>query len=208
MGLISKISRARYLLSIIRNQYWGLLNIPKVENIERHLSKYDATSLGVNEACTLDIGCGLNPKNPFNARHVFGIDIRSNENNIKSADLALEPIPFPDSTFDYITAHDFIEHIPRVIYAPTLRFAFVELMNEIWRTLKPNGIFLSRTPIYPFEAAFRDPTHVNMITHETYPLYFSKDSCMAAMYGFRGSFVILEQAIKSHYLISMLKKVE
>jgi SAM-dependent methyltransferase len=96
---------------------------------------------------TLDLGCGLKPRNPFNADELFGIDIRPNENqNIKVADLAIEAIPFPDDHFDYVSAYDFIEHIPRVIYNPNRRFSFIELMNEIYRVLKMGGTFASFTP--------------------------------------------------------------
>lgn len=45
-------------------------------------------------------------------------------------------------------------------------------MNEVHRVLKPNGIFLHQTPAYPSTVAFRDPTHVNIITEETIPHYF------------------------------------
>ena len=66
---------------------------------------------------TLDLGCGQNPRNPFYADEVFGVDIvKSNQKNILLADLVIEKIPFPDSTFDFVTAYDFIEHIPRLLY--------------------------------------------------------------------------------------------
>jgi len=29
---------------------------------------------------TLDLGCGVNPRNPFNADELFGVDIRPNNN--------------------------------------------------------------------------------------------------------------------------------
>ena len=122
---------------------------------------------------TLDLGCGDNPKNPFNASNVYGVDIREDlENGIRCADLAIEKIPYEDEFFDYVTAFEFIEHIPRVVYSPKRRNSFVELMNEIYRVLKPGGLFLSSTPGYPHGVAFRDPTHVNFITNETFPLYF------------------------------------
>ena len=69
---------------------------------------------------TLDLGCGPNPKNPFNAQEVYGVDIRDGlGSNIYSADLVIEAIPFKDATFEFITAYHFIEHIPRIIYALT-----------------------------------------------------------------------------------------
>ena len=162
---------------------------------------------------SLDLGCGLRPKNPYNAHEVFGIDIREDApNNILSADLAIEDIPFPDSYFDYITAFDFIEHIPRVIYHPKKRNSFVMLMNEIYRVLKPSGIFFSSTPGFPKAAAFRDPTHINFITDETFSLYFGdayqrEQFAWASMYGFNGAFNVLNQYWNNASLISILKKV-
>ena len=159
---------------------------------------------------TLDLGCGESPKNPFNCTQVYGIDIRENvSENIKSADLAIEPIPFADESFDYVTAFDFIEHVPRVIYMPERRFCFVELMNEIYRVLKPGGIFMSMTPAFPKAPAWRDPTHVNIITTETFPMYFDDTSRLAAMYGFNGYFRILNQGWYSNkiHLVTNMRKV-
>jgi SAM-dependent methyltransferase len=139
---------------------------------------------------TLDLGCGPFPKNPFQAEQVYGVDIFEDKNkSIMRADLFKEPIPFPDNSFDFLTAFDFIEHVPRVIYCPDLRFSFVKLMDEIYRVLKPKGKFLSFTPGYPWNGAFTDPTHVNFITLDTFPVYFGVNP-LARMYGFKGSFEI------------------
>lgn len=157
---------------------------------------------------SLDLGCGLQPKNPFNADEVFGIDVRDDiPANIRSADLAVEPIPFDDNLFDYVSAHDFLEHIPRVLYAPARRNAFVELMNEIYRVLRVDGLFLSLTPAYPHAPAFQDPTHVNIITFETFPLYFDDVNRWASMYGFNGAFKITFQEWRGAHLLSVMKKV-
>jgi hypothetical protein len=79
-------------------------------------------------------------------------------------------------------------------------------MNEIWRALKPNGYFLSYTPIYPYSEAFRDPTHVNILTHETMSLYFDDKNQFAKMYGFKGSFIVVGQYINEPHLICILQK--
>lgn len=157
----------------------------------------------------LDLGCGKTPKNPFNAEVVFGIDIRDDiEARIYNADLAIEPIPFEDEFFDSVSAFDFIEHIPRIIYNPGRRFCFVELMNEIYRVLKPGGLLYSFTPAFPAPAAWRDPTHVNIITAETFPFYFDDKYRLAAMYGFNGCFRIEEQQWHPNkiHLISVMRK--
>lgn len=158
----------------------------------------------------LDLGCGLQPNNLFNKDEAYGVDIRENTaSNVMSADLAISPIPFPDNYFDCVTALDFIEHIPRVIYNPNIRFCFVELMNEIYRVLKPDGYFYSRTPAYPASAAFTDPTHVNIITVDTFPIYFDDINRYSAMYGFIGYFKIEEQIWHDNkiHLGTMMKKV-
>lgn len=157
---------------------------------------------------SLDLGCGPKPRNFFNAEQVFGIDIRDDvEAGIFKADLVIEPIPFANATFDFVTAHDFLEHVPRVIYAPNRRNAFVEVMNEIWRVLKVGGQFLSVTPAYPNAEAFRDPTHVNIITDETFSMYFDENTCLAKMYGFKGGFHITDQQWNGPHLITLMTKM-
>jgi SAM-dependent methyltransferase len=153
----------------------------------------------------LDIGCGKHPYNIFNASELHGIDLHDPEKDpqffirnwqnikleqklesYKRCDLAIENIPHTDYCFDVVTAIDVIEHIPRVIYCPQQRFAFVELMNEIWRVLKPGGLFFACTPFYPHPEAFSDPTHVNYVTANTFQEYFSEPG----QYGFKGKFEV------------------
>jgi SAM-dependent methyltransferase len=158
---------------------------------------------------TLDLGCGDRPRNPFNADELFGLDVRENLGlNIKSADLVTDPIPYPDASFDFVTAYDFIEHIPRVIYNPTRRNPFVEFMNEVFRVLKPGGYFLSSTPAYPNVEAFQDPTHVNIITDQTFPLYFDNVTRAAAMYGFYGAFHLVTHEWRNKHIYAILQKSE
>jgi SAM-dependent methyltransferase len=157
---------------------------------------------------TLDLGCGPNPKNPLSLDEIYGVDIREDiDSKIYKADLAIEPIPFQDNYFECVSAFDFIEHIPRVIYAPHRRFSFVELMNEIYRVLVPGGLFLSLTPAFPQESAWRDPTHVNIITEETFPRYFDDQNRLAAMYGFNGYFRIESQTWEGEHLKVVMRKL-
>jgi SAM-dependent methyltransferase len=170
--------------------------------------KISHTTEGSVMSKSLDLGCGLKPKNFFNADEVFGIDVRDDVSaGIHRADLIIESIPFESESFDFVTAHDFLEHIPRVIYAPLRRNAFVEVMNEIWRVLKPNGQFLSFTPAYPHAEAFRDPTHVNIITEQTFPMYFDNVTRAASIYGFYGAFQVNGQEWLGPHLVTFLQKV-
>jgi len=159
---------------------------------------------------SLDLGCGANPQNPYSAENLYGIDISlpstHTEHEIRVADLVLEPIPWPDNYFDVITAFDFIEHIPRLVFTPDRRQPFINLMNEIWRCLKPNGIFHSLTPAYPAKEAFQDPTHVNIITEDTFKQYFSGPN-WGEMYGFQGRFHMESQEwVDKIKLLTIMKK--
>lgn len=141
----------------------------------------------------LDLGCGPVPRNPYGRDQLFGVDLSGSAEGgpIRRANLALHPIPFDSDSFDSVSAYDFLEHVPRVL--PTAdgqatRFPFIELMNEVWRVLKPGGLLYACTPVYPSKAAFQDPTHVNIMSVDTHH-YFVRPQRLAAMYGFHGDFV-------------------
>jgi hypothetical protein len=114
---------------------------------------------------------------PYEMKNIFGLDIRDLESKdgtvFKKADLNYDKIPFSDNFFDSISAFDYLEHIPRILSGKTneTRFPFIEVMNEVWRTLVDGGRFYALTPCYPSLQAFQDPTHVNIITPSTH-LYF------------------------------------
>jgi hypothetical protein len=163
----------------------------------------------IETTASLDLGCGTRVANPFNAKNLYGIDIReSDDRKIRSADLNTEKIPFPDNFFEYVTAYDFIEHIPRLIYCPNRRFPFIELMNEIFRVLKPGGFFLSNTPAFPDPKAFQDPTHVNIITENTFEYYFCHERLWARMYGFNGNFLFTSQEWNDGKLQTILRAIK
>lgn len=150
----------------------------------------------LNSKKHLDLGCGANPRNPYEQNELYGVDIRPLKSTelaqFRQANLFKEPIPFDDNYFGSVSAFDFIEHIPRVSVNSENEsiFPFVCLMNEIWRVLVSGGRFYAVTPVFPSLAAFQDPTHVNIITKDTHN-YFCGDSPDAAIYGFNGKFKVL-----------------
>jgi SAM-dependent methyltransferase len=142
----------------------------------------------------LDLGCGIAPRNPYGRRELCGVDIRPLESTpqveFRRANVVLDPIPYPDNHFGSVSAIDFLEHVPRLLSTTDGRstwFPFIVLMNEIWRVLAPGGRLYALTPAYPNQAAFVDPTHVNIITERTHE-YFCGDDRHGQIYGFEGNF--------------------
>jgi SAM-dependent methyltransferase len=198
------------LLNYIRTLKKVAMPIAKM----RHVSKYSVLlepyvcQGAATGSRALDLGCGVTPKNPFGAESVFGVDLSGDKSkNVYKADLTLEPIPFEDGFFSFVTAFDFLEHVPRVVHTPSRSFPFVNLMNEVWRVLDKGGYFLSYTPVYPYASVFQDPTHVNFITVDTFSKYFDDKFRFAAIYGFNGRFEVVCQGVEGERLVSVLRKV-
>ncbi|MES2226299.1 MAG: class I SAM-dependent methyltransferase [Pseudomonadota bacterium] len=152
----------------------------------------------------LDLGCGPCPRNPYGRDEAHAVDLALPEDldpqRFRRANLSVEPIPHPDSSFDSVSAFDFLEHIPRVLGTPDgrgTRLPFIDLMNDIHRVLKPGGRFYAVTPAYPRAQAFQDPTHVNFIGHGTWE-YFCGANPGARLYGFVGGFEKLRNEWAMH----------
>jgi len=167
----------------------------------------------------LDIGCNSNPRNPFNASKLYGVDIidlETNQFNYHKCNLILDALPFSDSSFESVSAYDFLQIVPRnVIINGSVVFPFIHVMNEIYRVLKPGGIFYAITPGYPRNEAFVDPTSVNFITKKTHK-YFLSPKYKASMYGFKGKFKIVrkvkwikltQETRNDRWLIKVLKNI-
>ncbi len=180
-----------------RNKVWlqKLFNKNSLQNLSGSLS--------------IDLGSGLVPRNDFKCEQSVGLDIRSSPHVI-ACDLSVDTIPYGNNTASVITAFDFLEHVPRVLANSQggSRYPFLDLMNEIYRVLEPGGLFFSSTPCYPWPMAYSDPTHVNIMTEETLFNYFCKPRLWAQIYGFKGSFDLVNHGwIGGHY-ISLLRKTQ
>ena len=207
-----KIKSLAKAISALANQSRNLKRkYPSAASKDEIIRRYRSSRL--TKSISLDLGCGDNPKNPFLAKQLFAVDRRVNlGENIFQADLSVDPIPFDSNTFDYCTAFDFLEHIPRISWPlGKARNSLFELMNEIHRVLKPGGIFLHSTPAFPSKEAFQDPTHVNIITEDTMPDYFCMPNNWGKGYdiGFQGEFELLEQAwVDNIWIVGVMRAIK
>jgi SAM-dependent methyltransferase len=146
----------------------------------------------------VDLGAGAIPRNPFLAEQLIATDFQLTDRFTPGhkriqCDLT-QSLPFENNSIDSFSAYDVVEHIPRwERLNGEIRFPFIDLMNEIYRCLKPDGIFIAVTPAFPHPASFQDPTHVNQISVETAD-YFCGDKAGARTlgYGFTGYFEKLQ----------------
>ena len=101
-----------------------------------------------NNKKVLDLGCGrhkLKGATGLDQYPFEGVDVVHNLN---------EPLPFDDNEFDIVLANQLLEHVDKM----------VELVCEIHRILKPDGIFLAHAPYFRSLWAHIDPTHVRSFT--------------------------------------------
>lgn len=91
------------------------------------------------------------------------LDINQDHNPDVVWDLEKFPYPFPDDNFDEIHAYEVMEHLGR---QGDWRFFFKQ-WNELWRILKPNGLFFGTSPDYRSKWAWGDPGHTRVLQPET-----------------------------------------
>lgn len=98
----------------------------------------------------ISLGCGKHEREGF-----VGLDIEDFGWN-KVWDATTDPIPFGDSSVDFIEAHNFLEHIERKHWP--------RLFNECHRVLKPGGVLEMIVPnaARSLDLALSDITHVSL----------------------------------------------
>lgn len=162
-------------------------------------------ALNQGERLAVDLGCGGQPRNPFNAERLIGLDLKPLLEGVFPCVIGYEPLPLADNSVDYISAFDLLTHLSRTaVVNGQLINPFIDTMSEIWRVLKPGGLFFAQTPAYPSMAAFVDPTHVNVITEGTVSYFARRQGLdgsavdpwgldLGRQYGFRGEFLLVNQ---------------
>lgn len=108
----------------------------------------------------LDIGCGDHKQDGF-----VGMDIRKMPGVDIVHDLESFPWPLPDESVAMAASSHVLEHIDPA------RGVFLNLMNEVWRVMKPGGRFAINVPYAGSPGYWQDPTHCNGITEMTWTYF-------------------------------------
>ena len=109
----------------------------------------------------LNLGCGKNKLDGY-----INIDKSAEVEPDLCHDITVG-LPFETSEIDEVRAFDILEHIPpgKVIH----------VINEIWRVLKPGGLFEHFTPSTDGRGAWQDPTHVSFWNYNSWFYYTNKN---------------------------------
>lgn len=156
-----------------------------------------------DDRVVVDLGCG------FRKQGNLGIDIQTEGTDADLVcKLGFEPIPLDDGTADEVFCRDFLEHLPKGVYSERqgkMVYPVIALINEVWRILKPGGVFTSFTPCYPNVETHQDPTHLSVWTLKSMD-YFCGKYPVAQNYGVKARFELLENRMDGFYLYAQLRK--
>lgn len=117
---------------------------------------------------TVDIGCGTRKEGDV------GIDYYPYPGVDVVHDLTRFPWPIPNGTFDRAVSHQVIEHLPHSesVAGQDVFFAF---FDEVWRILKPGGIFAFDVPHYGWPDAYCDPTHRRFYSEKAFNYFWTPE---------------------------------
>jgi SAM-dependent methyltransferase len=132
----------------IRNRYNNIWSVPRAESLVAILKRH------VKDGSLLDVGASEMKEQRENIKRLsanieyksFDIDRKTQQDYYDWAEV--------DREFDYVLSAEVVEHIP---YEQDLA-----LFRDIYRKLKPGGIFIVTTPnIHHPTRIWTDPTHIS-----------------------------------------------
>lgn len=113
------------------------------------------------------LGCGSNwgkrlSLGPSQWVNLVTLDINADHNPDVVHDLVSLPLPFDDDFADEIHAYEVMEHVGR---QGDWAFFFAQ-WSDIWRVLKPGGVFFGTSPHWSSPWAWMDPGHTRVMGPE------------------------------------------
>jgi len=139
MGITDRLKQ-QYNRALFRPSLLGLLVNPFYiirQGLYRGVFRYR----GYMRGRLLDFGCGSKPyKDLFAVSEYIGTDIETSGHDHRNEEIDVyydgRTLPFPDASFDSIFSSEVFEHI----------FNLPEILDELYRVLKPGGYMLITVP--------------------------------------------------------------
>lgn len=126
-------------------------------------------------------------------------------------DLDVLPYPFEDNTFDEIHAVEVLEHCGR---QGDWRFFFAQFA-ELWRIMKPDGLFVATVPMWNSPWAWGDPGHTRVLPKEIFTFLDQRQyaevgqtACSDYREVWKGNFRLLGVSETRHRLGVLLQAVK
>jgi len=110
----------------------------------------------------LNLGSGFRKMNGY-----INIDNRPETEPDLLCDIEKSGFPADCADVEEVRAVDFLEHLNQD--------KVIKVIEEIWRVLKNNGLFYSRTPSVEGRGAFQDPTHRSFWCLNSWMYYTNDD---------------------------------
>lgn len=126
-----------------------------------------------------------------------------------------DEIPYPENSFDFILADQFLEHLPRHDFFkdpwdklhpinPVIR-----CINDVWRVAKPDALVQFHVPKWDSAEMWQDPTHHNPVPPQFW-VYFDPHDVwqLKESYGIKASLYLSETLDGGWYHIFKLIAVK
>ena len=128
-----------------RREYMNFINL---------IELYSEKELILNNLRLLDVGSADN-----HFIDSIGLDMETEAITGEFIDLNVNPLPYSNDCFDFVTSFACIEHVENTFF----------FLDELWRVLKTGGLVFLTTPNwrYSYKTFFNDPTHCTPITSES-----------------------------------------
>jgi ubiquinone/menaquinone biosynthesis C-methylase UbiE len=170
-----------------------------------HLHRYAIVNNYIKDKIVLDIACGEGYGSNLmsdNAAHVYGVDIdniiiqeaklKYKKENLEFINGSATEIPVEDNSIDIVVSFETLEHHDK----------HHEMMLEIKRVLKVNGILIISTPdkfYYSDNRKYNNPFHIKELYREGFVSllsnYFSEKQLLLQKYNNGNSIIIDEKKL-------------
>ncbi|MFI3303530.1 MAG: methyltransferase domain-containing protein [Rikenellaceae bacterium] len=119
--------------------------------------------------------------------------------NLEMITATVPPIPFPDASFDRVVSFQVIEHIEMD----------TEFVAEVYRVLKPGGLFIVSTPNAPMSLT-RNPWHVREYTAKEFKALLGTkfDQSLITQMGVEGNAKVMEYYEKNRQSVAKLTRLD